>query len=114
MYIGWAGDTQEVCQENKEVINSWESDGYIAVDIPTDVLTSAHENFNNQVLWALFHNFPNYMNYRDSDWNCYVQFNEIFAKRVIELYKEGDIIWIQDFQLMLLPKMLRKLCQRQI
>jgi trehalose 6-phosphate synthase/phosphatase len=40
-------------------------------------------------------------------WYDYVKFNEAYASKVVSLYKEGDIIWVHDYYLMLLPQLIR-------
>jgi trehalose 6-phosphate synthase/phosphatase len=38
----------------------------------------------------------------------YVRVNELFAKKIIETYQHGDIVWINDYHLMLVPEIVRK------
>ncbi|KAL9108400.1 MAG: hypothetical protein Q9227_006861 [Pyrenula ochraceoflavens] len=62
-------------------------------------------------LYALFH----YKQHAPDDgraehrwWEDYKNMNERFAQRIIEIYKPGDVIWIHDYHLMLLPNLLRQ------
>ncbi|KZT69086.1 glycosyltransferase family 20 protein [Daedalea quercina L-15889] len=64
-------------------------------------------------LWPLFH----YLLWQDvateyasadAHWGAYSAVNEAFAKRVVEVYKPGDLIWIHDYHLLLVPSMLRQ------
>ncbi|KAF3934803.1 Trehalose-phosphatase [Dactylellina cionopaga] len=41
-------------------------------------------------------------------WADYIKFNQAFADKIIEVYKPGDIVWIHDYQLLLVPSMLRQ------
>ena len=41
-------------------------------------------------------------------WKDYVRMNQLFADRILEVYQAGDIVWIHDYHLMLLPHMLRQ------
>ena len=41
-------------------------------------------------------------------WADYVRMNRLFADRIIREYQEGDIVWIHDYHLFLLPSMLRQ------
>ncbi|KAL7310863.1 hypothetical protein PS15m_010305 [Mucor circinelloides] len=74
-----------------------------------DKLSSGHyEGYSKQVLWPLMH----YLMWSDSVdevsfWDDYVQVNQIFANQVIANYQEGDIIWVHDYHLMLVPQMIR-------
>src|SRR6478609_2003063 len=108
IWIGWAGESKEVCDNNKDIIKEWEKENYVAVSIPRDTLTDALESFCNRSLWSLFHFFIDFVDFERSDWEAYKEYNQIFADCVLEHYEDGDTILIQDFQLMLLPSLLRK------
>ncbi|KAK9388839.1 glycosyltransferase family 20-domain-containing protein [Lipomyces mesembrius] len=67
--------------------------------------------YAEQVLWPLLH----YIFSEPSDgieekkwWFDYVKFNEAFADKICEIYKPGDIIWVHDYHLLLLPQILRQ------
>ena len=45
----------------------------------------------------------------DKYWDTYAATNAIFAKRIAEIYKPGDLIWVHDYHLLLVPKLLRQL-----
>lgn len=66
------------------------------------------------VLWPLFHyllwedaSSPSVNS--DADWQAYVQANEAYARRVAEVYQKGDLVWIHDYHLLLVPGILRRL-----
>ncbi|VEU21022.1 DEKNAAC102025 [Brettanomyces naardenensis] len=66
--------------------------------------------YAEHVIWPVFH----YLLSEPSDgrqeaqwWHDYVKFNEAYAAKVKELYKPGDIVWIHDYYLLLLPQILR-------
>ena len=65
------------------------------------------------MLWPHFHyqipDHPRSKAYEDHSYHFYVNLNQAFADRIIKNYKRGDIIWIHDYHLLLLPGMLRKL-----
>jgi trehalose 6-phosphate synthase/phosphatase len=66
-----------------------------------------YNGFSNSVLWPLFHYFPGLVDYQTHYWDAYVKVNREFADKLIPLLQPGDTIWIHDYQLMLLPEMLR-------
>ena len=45
----------------------------------------------------------------DTDWAAYVAANEAYAQRVADVWKAGDMVWIHDYHLLLVPRMLRAL-----
>lgn len=66
-----------------------------------------YEKFSNSVIWPLFHDFPQNARFDAKAWQLYVQVNKKFCDAVLACSQPDDIIWVQDYQLMLLPKMLR-------
>ncbi|MCF8226130.1 MAG: bifunctional alpha,alpha-trehalose-phosphate synthase (UDP-forming)/trehalose-phosphatase [Bacteroidales bacterium] len=64
--------------------------------------------FSRNTIWPLFHYFTQNASYDDRDWGAYVRINQLFAEKILQLANEGDIIWIHDFHLMLLPMMLKE------
>ncbi|KAK9467110.1 glycosyltransferase family 20-domain-containing protein [Lipomyces arxii] len=67
--------------------------------------------YAEQVIWPLLH----YIVGEPSDgmeekkwWIDYVKFNEAFADKICEIYKPGDIVWVHDYHLLLLPQILRQ------
>ncbi|KAI8394303.1 glycosyltransferase family 20-domain-containing protein [Radiomyces spectabilis] len=82
----------------------------IPIFLESDMAAGHYEGYCKQVLWPLLH----YMMWDDSInekkfWEYYVAVNEVFAKEVAEHYEEGDIVWIHDYHLLLVPHMLREL-----
>lgn len=74
--------------------------------------SSAYKNyyngFSNSTLWPLFHYFPMLADFRKDHFADYVKVNQLFADKIKEIYKAGDVIWIHDYQLLLMPDMLRR------
>ncbi|MFO0610555.1 MAG: bifunctional alpha,alpha-trehalose-phosphate synthase (UDP-forming)/trehalose-phosphatase [Polyangiales bacterium] len=59
------------------------------------------------VLWPLFHSLPDRLPMEGDEFLAYERANERFADAVAAAYRPGDLIWVHDYQLMLLPRMLR-------
>jgi trehalose 6-phosphate synthase/phosphatase len=66
-----------------------------------------YNGFSNSVLWPLFHYFSSLANYENQYFDAYVQVNQLFAEKLIPLLYPDDRIWIHDYQLMVLPHLLR-------
>ncbi len=64
--------------------------------------------FARNTLWPLFHYFAENVVYSEVSWNAYVRINRLFAERILGLINDGDILWIHDYHLMLLPQMIRE------
>ncbi|MBW3600869.1 MAG: trehalose-6-phosphate synthase [Planctomycetes bacterium] len=65
--------------------------------------------YSNQELWPRFHSMTAKMSREAAkSWPDYVKMNQLFADRTAEMAGEDDLIWIQDYHLMLLPQFLRE------
>jgi len=63
--------------------------------------------FGNQVLWPLCHFFPNRCSFQPALWSAFRRANEGFAAAARGLAGAGDVVWINDFHLALVPGLLR-------
>jgi trehalose 6-phosphate synthase len=68
---------------------------------------SYYAGFANQVLWPLCHTFPSRCRMERSWWPAYQRVNERFAQTVGDVAGEGDLVWLHDFHLCLVPGYLR-------
>jgi len=66
-----------------------------------------YNGFCNSVLWPLFHYFSSLASYQSSYFEAYVHVNKLFAEKLLSIMEPDDTIWIHDYQLLLLPEMLR-------
>jgi trehalose 6-phosphate synthase/phosphatase len=69
-----------------------------------------YNGFANSVLWPLFHYFPSYAEYNAEQYQQYQQVNEQFALALSKQVRPHDIVWIHDYHLLPLAKLLRKAC----
>lgn len=67
-----------------------------------------YEGFCNTQIWPLFHSFILRYKQETKYWTYYKQVNQKYANKILEIIKPNDRIWIHDYQLMLLPKLLRE------
>lgn len=67
-----------------------------------------YNGFSNSTLWPLFHYFPSIADYKKEYFESYRDINQHFAQKILEIYRPGDVIWVHDYQLMLLPQMIRE------
>ena len=66
-----------------------------------------YNGFSNSTLWPLFHYFPSIADYRKEYFEAYRTINQQFAEKIAELAQPDDVIWVHDYQLMLLPQLIR-------
>lgn len=62
----------------------------------------------DSILWPILHYHPGELNFSEEAWSAYKKANRVFAKTVAKDVKDGDIVWIHDFHLFLVPSMLRE------
>ncbi|KAG8628906.1 hypothetical protein KVT40_002771 [Elsinoe batatas] len=74
-----------------------------------DKLADLHYNgFSNEILWPLVHYHPGEATFEQTTYDAYETVNHIFAERIIDGLQDGDIVWVHDYHLMLLPLFLRQ------
>ena len=68
-----------------------------------------YEGFSNATLWPLYHDVIVKPIYHREWWDSYVEVNRRFAEATSRAAAHGATVWVQDYQLQLVPKMLRML-----
>ncbi len=107
-WIGWPGAAFPEESRRQEIARKLaEEHGCVAVFLSQEEVTAFYEGFSNSSIWPLLHYLPNYLRYEPAWWEHYQNVNRIFAEKVLETVHEGDLVWVHDYQLMLLPAMLR-------
>ncbi|MUM19390.1 trehalose-6-phosphate synthase [Mycobacterium sp. CBMA271] len=103
-WVGWPGvpDTDvEPVSEDGMVLYS--------VRLSTQEVNEYYEGFSNATLWPLYHDVIVKPEYHREWWQAYVDVNRKFAEATAAVAAEGATVWVQDYQLQLVPKMLRML-----
>ena len=107
IWIGWPGIS--VDDENKRELTETLAEFHAyPVFISESTMNNFYHGFCNKTLWPLFHYFPSYVIYDRDYWLHYKKVNNIFCDEIIEIIRPGDVVWIHDYHLMLLPKLLRE------
>jgi trehalose 6-phosphate synthase len=102
-WVGWSGSAGEAPEP-------FESGGMQLVPVPLseEEVDRYYEGFSNASLWPLYHDVVEKPEYHRHWWDAYVQVNKRFADRAAEVAGEGAIVWVHDYQLQLVPAMLRQ------
>src|SRR6476619_5290197 len=103
-WIGWPG----IPDADDEPIELDEM--YLCpVRLSADDIANYYEGFSNAALWPLYHDIIVKPIYHRQWWDAYVEVNRRFAEATAKVAAEGATVWVQDYQLQLVPKMLRML-----
>jgi trehalose 6-phosphate synthase/phosphatase len=110
LWLGWPGDALPGEPEGRaKLMREWEEQhGYVAVEIPPKVSRSFYEGYANNTLWPLLHGFPTRVVFAPESWAAYRDANERFADAVVKRLQPGDLVWAHDYQLLLVPGLIRK------
>ncbi|MDH6243810.1 trehalose-6-phosphate synthase [Mycobacterium sp. OTB74] len=103
-WIGWSGipdsDEDPIVQDELTLR---------PVRLSTQEVAEYYEGFSNATLWPLYHDVIVKPTYHRHWWDSYVEVNRRFAEATAQTAARGATVWIQDYQLQLVPKMLRML-----
>lgn len=107
MWLGWPGI--EVASEDtqQEITSRLGAMNLYPVFLTQEEINLYYEGFSNETLWPVFHYHPTYARYEQSYWDSYVEVNRKFKEAIFQVAEPGDKIWIHDYQLLLLPGMIR-------
>ncbi|KAJ1307548.1 hypothetical protein OPQ81_001645 [Rhizoctonia solani] len=109
IWIGWTGlyiPPKDRALVDKRLMEEYSCQ---AVYLDDDLADRHYNGFSNSILWPLFHYHPGEMNFDEANWLAYRQANLKFAEAIRSLVRSGDMVWVQDYHLMLLPMLLRGL-----
>lgn len=109
LWFGWPG--LNVPEENRmlkdEIAEKLLEEHCKPVFIEEEDFKGYYEGFSNMTIWPQFHYFSESAVYEQEFWEKYVKVNRLFCDVISENIDPKGYIWIQDYHLMLLPRMLR-------
>ena len=111
LWIGWNGseaDDMTKAQKKQLKEDLLKNHKCIPVYLNRDLVDGFYYGFCNKTIWPLFHYFTQSTYYDDNLWDKYEEGNRIFFDSIKEHLEPDDTVWIHDYQLMLLPQMIRK------
>ena len=103
-WIGWHGQPDE-----KLPPFDYEGLDLVPVHLTTSEVEEYYEGFSNATLWPLYHDVVAHPEFHREWWDAYVTVNRRFAERAAKAAARNAVVWVQDYQLQLVPKMLREL-----
>ncbi|MGZ4546414.1 MAG: alpha,alpha-trehalose-phosphate synthase (UDP-forming) [Blastococcus sp.] len=102
-WVGWSGSAGDAPEP-------FESNGMSLIPVPLseEEVDRYYEGMSNASLWPLYHDVVEKPEYHRKWWDTYVQVNKRFAEKAAAVAAEGAIVWVHDYQLQLVPAMLRQ------
>lgn len=108
IWIGWPGNTVDDPEQRAEIILELHDLKMAPVFLSRADVEEFYEGFSNETLWPAFHYFTQYMVYNPDHWEAYKRVNRKFCDAILKKAGPDDTIWVHDYQLLLLPQMLRE------
>jgi trehalose 6-phosphate synthase/phosphatase len=110
VWVGWPGIAdEEISLEDKSVIQKeLKTQQCLPVFLTEEDIDLYYNRFCNETIWPLFHYFTDKTKYESETWEAYQAVNKQFFKAAETVIEENDIIWVHDYQLMLLPQMIKE------
>ena len=107
-WLGWPGAA--VAPEHQDAVRSYGEQQFKCrpVFLPEESMDRFYHGFCNKTIWPLFHYFPTVARYEEDYWQEYQNVNRIFGEAVVNALQPDDMLWIHDYHLMLLPKLVRE------
>jgi trehalose 6-phosphate synthase len=104
LWIGWPGGTDADMEP-------FEHDGMTLdpISLSAEEIERFYEGFSNATIWPLYHDLVAKPEFHREWWDSYVSVNKRFAEKAAEIASEGATVWVHDYQLQLVPQMLRAL-----
>ncbi|TFD08249.1 bifunctional alpha,alpha-trehalose-phosphate synthase (UDP-forming)/trehalose-phosphatase [Cryobacterium sp. TMT1-66-1] len=102
-WVGWPG----VADRDFE---PFENDGISLVPVRLNEadIEDYYEGFSNDTLWPLYHDVIAPPSFHRETWDAYVAVNRRFAAAAAAVAAPGSTVWVHDYQLQLVPRMLRE------
>jgi trehalose 6-phosphate synthase/phosphatase len=109
LWVGWPGDVSAFNAEQSASLEKKLAERRVKpVYLSREEIERYYEGFANGVIWPLFHYLADRVPVEATGWEAYREVNAKFAEAVAEVYQPGDAIWVHDYQLLLLPALLRE------
>ncbi|MFL6151153.1 MAG: trehalose-6-phosphate synthase [Ornithinibacter sp.] len=103
-WVGWAGERGSAPEPFQE------GDLFMRpVPLSAVEVEEYYEGFSNDTLWPVYHDVIVQASFHRQWWNTYQVVNRRFTQAIAEVASTGATVWLHDYQLQLVPAMLRAL-----
>lgn len=109
IWLGWPGISDNKIKGKKEIIyEKLIKERCYPVFLSNKDITDYYYGFSNKTIWPLFHYFTQFTTYSEAQWEAYKRVNQKFLKTLSGIIKPNDIIWVHDYHLLLLSRLIKK------
>ncbi|MBM2802784.1 MAG: UDP-forming alpha,alpha-trehalose-phosphate synthase [Deltaproteobacteria bacterium] len=109
LWVGWPGSSVEADLRGKLIREALDRFQSFPVFLSEEQMEQFYLGFCNATIWPLFHYFPSYVLYQPAYWEQYKRINQLFADALKTVLNPDDVVWVHDYHLMLLPRLLKAL-----
>ncbi len=107
LWMGWPGAS--IPPEHEAAVRAYgEQFKSAPIFLPEESMDRFYLGFCNKTIWPLFHYFPTLTQHEEEYWQEYQNVNRVFGEAVVKALQPDDLLWIHDYHLMLLPKLVRE------
>ncbi len=110
LWVGWPGCDDDAPLD--ELTRHFRTEhGYDLAPVPLseEQVEKYYLGFSNEALWPLFHDLLGHCRFQADTWETYREVNTRFAETLIEICRSGDVLWVHDYQLLLVGQFLREM-----
>jgi trehalose 6-phosphate synthase/phosphatase len=109
VWVGWPGDVPAGARLRAELTDRLDAEGLLPVFLTRAEFKGFYEEYSNASIWPVFHDLIEQVPLDISGWDMYQEINRRFAETVAGVTQPGDIVWVNDYHLLLAPAEIRKL-----
>jgi len=104
-HIGWVGAAPTLGTDDHRPPR-WNHGPLVPVRLAPAVADGAVGAISNGALWPALHGLDEWVDWKSSNWADYVEHNRVFAETLVGLTRPGDLVWVHDYHLLLVPQLL--------
>ena len=110
LWVAWGSGNADFNVTSNDKVRVPDNKGYVLkrIKLTSKEVNNYYNGFSNNILWPNFHLFSEKCVFKEENWQGYKTVNQKFASEVLEEIKENDLIWIHDYQLLLVPKYIKE------
>jgi trehalose 6-phosphate synthase len=112
LWFGWSGELTDEGEPGMEVVRRHGA-SFAVTDFPRELFERYYYGFSNGMLWPLFHYFVETFHYDEPSWDAYLEANRFYADRLTRVLEADDLVWVHDYHLIPLARLLRERGARQ-